>query len=192
MATREFTDSKGTVWRVWDVTPSYIHPVTKAEEFMEPWKEGWLTFESATEKRRLVAPYPPRWDQYELSQLEVLLSAAERVGIRRIKSPRSVKMVSVEDEAQDDARAEFERTFTSPRGRVWTVRIHECLRKDGSSEMVLRFTAGDSVVDLRQWPEDWKHLTREQYAMLLLDAEPPRRMGKGEMLQRRREDRPQE
>lgn len=192
MATREFTDSKGIVWRVWDVTPTYMHPVTKTEEFMEPWAEGWLTFECATEKRRLVAPYPPRWAEYELSQLELLLKAATRVGSRQMKSPRSVKMVKVEEEAEGDARAESERNFSSPRGRLWTVRVHECLRKNGTSERVLRFTAGDSVVDLKEWPDDWKDMTREQYAMLLLDAEPPRRMGKGELPQRRREDRPED
>jgi len=58
MASREFTDSKGVVWRVWDVTPTHLHPITKSEEYMEPWAGGWLTFQSADEKRRLVAPYP--------------------------------------------------------------------------------------------------------------------------------------
>lgn len=101
-----------------------------------------------------------------------------------------MKIVHVEEEADRNERAVSDRTFTSPRGRLWTVRLHECLRKDRSSEIVLRFTAGDSVVDLKEWPENWKELTREEYAMLLLDAEPPRRMGKGELPQRRREDRP--
>jgi hypothetical protein len=45
-------------------------------------------------------------------------------------------------------------------------------------------------VDLNDFPDDWKDLDRDQYALLLLDAEPPRRMGKGELPQRRRDDRP--
>ena len=188
MATREFTDSRGIVWRVWDVTPTHLHPITRSEEYMEPWAGGWLTFESATQKRRLVAPYPSRWPEYELSQLEALCRAAEPVGGRRVTTPTAVKMVTVENAAQDDARAHAERTFSSPRGREWTVRLHECLRKDGTSETVLRFTAGDSVVDLREWPDDWKDLSTPDYAMLLLDAEPPRRAGAGEIPQRRRED----
>ena len=192
MASREFTDSKGTVWRVWDVTPTHLHPITKAEEYMEPWAGGWLTFESGKEKRRLVAPYPSHWFDYELSQLDALCRAAEPVAVKRTNTPTGNNLVTVEKAADLDERAVAERTFTSPRGRVWTVRVHECLRKDQSSEVVLRFTAGDSVVDLKVWPRNWKELTREDYAMLLLDAEPPRRMGKGERPQRRREDRPQD
>ena len=53
MASREFTDSEGVVWRVWDVTPAHLHPVTRAEEYMEPYAGGWLTFESPFEKRRM-------------------------------------------------------------------------------------------------------------------------------------------
>ena len=101
-----------------------------------------------------------------------------------------MNLVKLEKAAERDERAESDRTFESPRGRVWTVRVHECLRKNKTTETVLRFTAGDSVVDLKEFPDDWKELTREQYALLLLDAEPPRRMGKGELPQRRREDRP--
>lgn len=179
------------VWRVWDVTPTHLHPITRSEEYMEPWAGGWLAFESVKEKRRLVAPYPARWFDYELSQLEALCRAAAPVGVKR-STPTGVKLRKVEEAVERDERAVAERTFTSSRGRIWTVRVHECLRKDQSSEVVLRFTAGDSVVDLRVWPPNWKDLSREEYAMLLLDAEPPRRMGKGERPQRRREDRPED
>jgi hypothetical protein len=190
MATKEFTDSKGVVWRVWDVTPTHIHPITKSEEFMEPWVGGWLAFESANEKRRLVAPYPANWDKYELAKLEMMCKAAEKVGSKKIVTPKGMRLVKVEAAAHDDEWAQAERTFESPRGRLWTVRLHECLHKDGGTEQVLRFTAGDSVVDLREWPPNWMDLVREDYAMMLLDAEPPRRMGKGELPQRRRDDRP--
>ena len=189
MASREFTDSRGVVWRIWDVTPTHLHPITRSEDFMEPWAGGWLAFESANEKRRLVAPYPGNWFEYELPKLEMLLKAAKRVGVRRV-SPTSVELVKVEAAAHDAEWAPNERTFTSPRGRLWTVRIHECTGPDQERQVVLRFTAGDSVVDLRDWPPNWRELDRDGYALLLLDAEPPRRKGKGELPQRRREDRP--
>lgn len=189
MASREFTDSADVVWRVWDVTPTHLHPVTRGEEYMEPWAGGWLAFESATEKRRLVAPYPSRWAEFDLKQLEALCRAAQPVGSKRIVTPASQEMVIVEHAADERERARSEREFSSPRGRVWTVRIHECTQRDGTSETVLRFTAGDTVVDLKDWPPEWKELSREAYALLLLDAELPRRVS-NEGPQRRREDRP--
>jgi hypothetical protein len=192
MASREFTDTDGVVWRVWDVTPIHLHPVTRSEEYMEPYAGGWLAFESPFEKRRLVAPYPSRWAEYDLSKLELLCRSAERVGKKRKLTPSGEQLAISEASAERDERADAEREFTSPRGRVWTVRLHECLRRDGTTEIVLRFTSGDSVVDLKDWPQEWKGMAREDYALLLLDAEPPRRVGRGERPQRRREDRPVE
>lgn len=189
MPSREFTDSKGTVWRVWDVTPVHLHPITKSEEYMEPWAGGWLAFESADEKRRLVAPYPSRSTEYGIKKLELLLENATVVSPKRT-TPTAVKLIKVERAAERDERAESDRTFESPRGRMWTVRLHECLKNEKATETVLRFTAGDSVVDLKNFPDNWKDLEREDYALLLLDAEPPRRMTDGELPQRRREDRP--
>jgi hypothetical protein len=188
MASREFTDSKGVMWRVWDVTPVHLHPITKAEEYMEPWAGGWLTFECDHQKRRLAAPYPSRWSEYDLKQLEMLCGAAEVVGGRRVTTPASEQLVAVESAAEKAERAEAERSFSSPRGRIWVVRVHECVKRDGSTETVLRFTAGDIVVDLKDWPDNWKELTRQEYALLLLDAEPPRAQDSG--LQRRAGDRP--
>src|SRR5688572_26421086 len=147
MASREFTDSKGAVWRVWDVTPSHLHPVTRSEEYMEPCAGGWLAFESENEKRRLVAPYPSRWTQYDVKQLETLRHAAAIVAAKRMITPTAQQMATVEHAAEEEERAVAERSFLSPRGRLWTVRVHECTDRDGGNEMVLRFTAGDSVVD---------------------------------------------
>ena len=53
MAVREFTDSRGVEWRVWDVTPAHMHPVTRGEDYMADLQDGWLAFESGREKRRL-------------------------------------------------------------------------------------------------------------------------------------------
>src|SRR5437867_9597055 len=190
MASREFTDSDGVVWHVWDVTPEHLHPATKAEDFMEPWVGGWLAFESATgRKRRLQAPYPSRWMEYDLAKLEMLCRAATPVGTRRKNTPQE-QLAITEKKAEVEERAEAERTFVSPRGRTWTLRLHESLRQDGTTETVLRFTSGDSVVDLNDWPENWKKLSPEELAVLLLDAEPPRRLERDDRPQRRREDRP--
>jgi hypothetical protein len=191
MSSREFTDSKGVVWRAWDVTPAHLHPATRAEEFMEPFRGGWLAFESSFEKRRLAAPYPTRWAEYDLGQLESLCRHAAPVGRKRTNTPQEQLALS-EQTAEREERADAERSFKSPRGREWTVRLHECLHKDGSTEVVLRFTSGDSVVDVKNWPENWKDLSRDEYAVLLLEAEPPRELAPGERPQRRGEDRPQE
>ena len=110
---------------------------------------------------------------------------------RRARSPsgeyRAITTAAIEKEAE--AGSGSRRTFTSPGGREWTVRIHECLDRDKATQKVLRFTAGDTVVELLAWPEDWKDLSVVDFAMLLLDAEPPRRRAKGQGPQRRLEDR---
>ena len=190
MASREFTDRSGVVWRVWDVQPTSLHPITRAEDYMGEYADGWLTFESSAEKRRYPAPYPARWTDYDLVALEALCRAAKPVSPRRSRTPSSEHLAFTEESAEKDARRVSERSFNSPRGREWCVRLHECLHRDGGTEVVLRFTSGDSVVDLKDWPADWKSLTREQFALLLLDAEPPRHLTAREHPQRRREDRP--
>ena len=159
---------------------------------MEPYAGGWLTFESPFEKRRMVAPYPSRWVEYDLAQLEMLCRAAEPVTRKKKNTPSSEQLAIIDQTVDRDERADTQRTFSSPRGREWTARLHECPTKDGGMEIVLRFTAGDAVVDLRDWPENWKSLVRDDYALLLLDAEPPRRLDRKERMQRRKDDRPDE
>ena len=69
---REFTDSNGVNWRVWSTSPSHTNLPSP------DWKDGWLTFECASAKRRLV-PIPDGWDVVPLSQLEALCAAAEEM-----------------------------------------------------------------------------------------------------------------
>lgn len=76
MALREFTDSHGIDWRVWDVTPAAISPRTAAEDFMADLQDGWLCFESAGRRCRLVL-YPSDWASASDAQLEELLHRAE-------------------------------------------------------------------------------------------------------------------
>jgi hypothetical protein len=191
MAVREFTDSRGVDWRVWDVTPQHMHPVTRGEDYMANLQDGWLVFECGTEKRRLEAPYPADWTTFRIPELEELCRRASLVIRRRPRSAtgerRAISAAEIEREAVKEAGAR--RTFTSPGGREWTVRVHECLDQTGRQEMVLRFTAGDIVMELKRWPGDWRNASVERFALMLLDAEPPRRLEKGEGPQRRRDDR---
>ena len=191
MAVREFTDSRGVDWRAWDVTPMHMHPVTRGEDYMANLQDGWLVFESGREKRRLEAPYPGNWNTLPIPELEELCRRATPV--RRVREKtnsgqrRAVSAAEIEQGAiaQQNAR----RTFRSPGGREWTVRVHECLDRSGGPEVVLRFTADDIVVELARWPDNWQGATVEQFALMLLDANPPRRLPKGKGPQRRRDDR---
>jgi hypothetical protein len=72
MAMREFTDSSGVEWRVWDTTPQ---PRAVYDERL---KGGWLTFESAVTRKRL-APIPRGWEEAPLERLELMCRAAEVV-----------------------------------------------------------------------------------------------------------------
>jgi hypothetical protein len=191
MSLREFTDSRRVEWRVWDVTPHQMHPITRVEDHMGNLQDGWLVFESAREKRRLEAPYPSEWRSFGIPELEALCRRASPVISRRPRSQsgehQAIKAVQLEVEAERDS--DSRRTFVSPQGREWTVRIHECLDREGDTQKVLRFTAGDIVVELKEWPDHWRDLGVIEYAVLLLDAEPPRRRPKGHGPQRRHEDR---
>ena len=190
MSIREYTDSNRIEWRVWDVTPAQLHPVTRGEDYMGDLQDGWLAFESANEKRRLEAPYPAAWRTFDLPALEALCQRAQPVLKRRPPSPsgqrRAITAAEVEQVAEIGSGER--RTFASPRGREWVVRLHECLDRDGAAQKVLRFSAGDIVVELLEWPEGWEQLSVAQYAMMLLDAEPPRRR-KAQGPQRRMDDR---
>jgi len=79
---REYKDKKGIQWRVWDVYPgpraSGPSRVADGELRTFPHKdldEGWLCFESTTEKRR-VAPIPNGWEFMEVATLEDICARA--------------------------------------------------------------------------------------------------------------------
>ncbi len=105
MPFRKFCDADGVEWQVWSVVPrvSLGHeswegidrrspdPVlgcpgverrrakVPAAPLLSPGLEaGWLTFESATEKRR-IAPIPPGWDEGDDRALEALCRTARVV-----------------------------------------------------------------------------------------------------------------
>lgn len=85
---REFTDHKGTKWRVFDVYPQASPPGVQSASSREASRaervlafpsrdhaEGWLCFESEAEKRRLT-PIPPEWEICDPSKLEELCGCA--------------------------------------------------------------------------------------------------------------------
>ena len=72
MAIRDFTDSAGINWHVWNTTPR------ARAVYDEIHKAGWLTFESATTRKRL-APIPRGWEEATPERLELMCRTAEVV-----------------------------------------------------------------------------------------------------------------
>lgn len=99
MSKRQFHDSKGVAWDVWDVRPSdaTIRGYDRRAESREPppsavidpikptldplLEEGWLCFQAGTERRRF-APIPPAWVELPDAVLRVMLDIANPVAVR--------------------------------------------------------------------------------------------------------------
>lgn len=84
MGYREFVDSLGVIWKVWNTVP-VAGAVRQAK-----WKHGWLTFESMAACLRRLAPVPDDWEQLPAEQLERLCALASEV--RRTTPPSGVHM----------------------------------------------------------------------------------------------------
>ena len=99
MAHRTFRDRDGRTWDVWHVqptmaerrsTPPESHVGMERRKHSEPraplppeLMDGWLAFESRSERRRLTPP-PPNWDDMHDEELvELLGSAAVVAKVRR-------------------------------------------------------------------------------------------------------------
>lgn len=82
---RAFTDSAGVEWRVWDVLP--VAGSARGQDGLSgslkntAFANGWLCFESASEKRRL-APIPAGWEFHDPVRLEQLRELATPVPVR--------------------------------------------------------------------------------------------------------------
>ena len=103
MALREYVDSSGVEWQVWHVVPTartatppfgverrkradpnYPGDRRKKSFALTPEMEsGWLCFESAAEKRRLV-PVPDDWESCDDATLGGYLASAQGVARRII------------------------------------------------------------------------------------------------------------
>jgi hypothetical protein len=79
MAVREFVDSSGVKWRVWNTRPS------RGEMLSGEFEHGWLTFQSATSLRRCT-PIPADWETAPPERLERMCQEAPET---RRQSPDS-------------------------------------------------------------------------------------------------------
>jgi|SRR5690348_15259556 len=88
MPSREFEDTAGIAWRVWNTVPISGAVITPGFE------KGWLTFESEMGTLRRLAPVPSGWEDLTAERLELLLRNATQVPrhtgpMRRVPRPDS-------------------------------------------------------------------------------------------------------
>lgn len=74
MAHREFVETNGRRWEVWDVYPT-VSISGAGVGPSEDAAEGWLAFQSGREKRRFYRP-PPGWAEMTDQQLAILCAHA--------------------------------------------------------------------------------------------------------------------
>ena len=73
MASRNFRDTTGMHWHVWNTVPisgAVINP---------GFEKGWLTFESDSGALRRLAPVPSGWEELPAERLILLLQNAKAV-----------------------------------------------------------------------------------------------------------------
>jgi hypothetical protein len=87
MATRTFVAPDGMVWQAWNVDPTeHADWPAHARGHLPPaLANGWICFESASEKRRL-HPVPSGWEESSEVELWGYCSSAEPVR-QRVPSP---------------------------------------------------------------------------------------------------------
>ena len=74
---RQIRDDAGVEWMVYEVNP-VAGAWRSIDSLPEGYRNGWLCFESQTEKRRLT-PLPPGWEDLPTEQLSGLLGNAVQV-----------------------------------------------------------------------------------------------------------------
>src|SRR4051812_23139764 len=101
MPHRIYTDTQGHEWSVWDIHPEEVERQLRREGIAptpqvgarprmavsSDLMSGWLCFESADTKRRLM-PIPPGWHQLSDAELEQLCATAVDVRLPRLRRPR--------------------------------------------------------------------------------------------------------
>ncbi|NUO63216.1 MAG: hypothetical protein HOQ11_13410 [Gemmatimonadaceae bacterium] len=177
MALREFTASDGRQWRVWDVTPETMHPTTRSEDFLAPYLEGWLVFESldGSAKCRL-HPIPNGWSEAADEELEEMLHRSESIRGERVSGPHGRTAIEEREAERIGARESVPgaRTFRYPGGRHWSVSewTSGIAGDSGTMRRVLRFSAGVRSLDLASWPSNWQSYSDDQLAELLVRSFP--------------------
>jgi hypothetical protein len=74
---RHIRDAAGVEWMVYEVNP-VLSEWRAADSLPDGYRNGWLCFESPTEKRRLL-PLPAGWNELPTEQLSALLVNAVQV-----------------------------------------------------------------------------------------------------------------
>jgi hypothetical protein len=181
MALRDFTDSAGREWRVWDVSAEAIHPATRGEDYMRNYLGGWLAFESVDgEAKCRLTPIPAEWPSADVAQLVAWLHEADAVrgerGSATVGSNSAEGAVGARSPA--DGRTPV-RTFRFPGGRFWTVTECEigapaqaAARREAADRRVLRFMSGSRALDVTRWPRDWSTRPDVDLAELLAASFP--------------------
>lgn len=96
MAHREYVDSQGAAWQVWEVIPQSVERRKLRERRIAPRDahdrrqrhearlrlsdgeiDGWLVFECHDQKKRL-RPIPTDWHRASVTELESICARAER------------------------------------------------------------------------------------------------------------------
>ena len=75
VALREFQDSSGIEWKVWDTIPERMHASPASDRALGELRSGWITFSSILGRRRL-APVPDGWSNLPSRELERLCDRA--------------------------------------------------------------------------------------------------------------------
>jgi hypothetical protein len=202
---RQFVDSQGRAWRVWQVTPLLVRPQTRVEDYLAAcYRDGWIVFETTdgVEKRRLCPP-PYEWEGRDDRDLDALRQRAEIVrpgGLVR-EGPRPVPAdlpptvpSHLAEEVPRDAAGEIDmrylgvlRSFQYPGGRAWGLGLFRSAK--GREGHVLRFVSGRHAIALADWPKDWIDLSDAGLVELLRQAS-PRAATWSEGMPRRRYDDP--
>ena len=176
MAMRSFVDGAGKQWLAWDIRPEESHPITRFEDYLQGYLDGWLVFETPDgQERRRLHPIPRGWAESSDASLQQLLEQAEAT-----RTPVTARNITEAQAAREVRPRSVIRSFLYPGGRLWTVAEVPVQYRDPSGEelgrerVVLRFAAGRRTLDLLAWPADWTEYSDEQLADLLCRAFPRR------------------
>lgn len=75
---REFVDADGLPWTAWDTRPTAETHSGRPLSIPDRYTDGWLTFKSESETRR-VSPIPSGWNEVPEPELLFMLARAEVV-----------------------------------------------------------------------------------------------------------------
>ena len=195
MAMRDLIDEAGLAWVAWDIRPEESHPITRFEDYLQGYLDGWLVFETPDgRQRRRLHPIPRGWAELPDRDLLTLLHRAEPT-----RAPLTARSALERSSADPPAASGIVRSFLYPGGRLWTVAEVPVQYRGpdgedlGAPRIVLRFSAGRRTLDLLAWPADWAGYDEEQLVALLVRAFPRQaRIRPENAPSRRRSDAPAE